>query len=271
MISIIIPTLNEEKFLPKLLESLVNQTNRDFEVIVVDGASRDKTVALAKHFSRKLTTLQVINAAKPGISLQRNLGARTARGDWLVFIDADSILLPYAVERIYWFIRFQKPRIFTTWFRPDTENIGDALVTLLINSVIEGALLLKRPVAQGPFAAVERSVFESVGGYDESLTWGEDYDMTHRIDLQGVHLSILRETLYIYSLRRVRHQGRLRVLQSYAKALVSVLVTKRTPRHMPGYIMGGHLYGKRKKSITSGVLAQFNKQAKALWKELIEL
>jgi len=115
MISIIIPTLNEETFLPKLLDSLVTQTQKDFEVIVVDGSSKDKTVELAHSFSANLPNLQVIVSNKASLPLQRNLGAKNAIGDWLVFVDADSILMPYFIERILNFIHTKNSSVFTTW------------------------------------------------------------------------------------------------------------------------------------------------------------
>ena len=77
--SIIIPTLNEEKFLPKLLESLTTQTVKDFEVIVVDGQSKDKTVAVAKRFAGTLQ-LTVVTSEKPSVSYQRNYGSKVVTG-----------------------------------------------------------------------------------------------------------------------------------------------------------------------------------------------
>lgn len=138
-LSIIIPALNEEKFLPNLLMSLTIQTKMDFEVIVVDGSSRDRTVEVAQSFSPQLPGLKVLVSEKAGISLQRNMGAKAASGDWLIFIDADSTVLPYFVERIDWYIDDQKPRFFSTWMRPDSEGSGDALISLVVNSVVEGS------------------------------------------------------------------------------------------------------------------------------------
>src|SRR3989344_1520147 len=109
MFSVIIPTLNEEKFLPKLLTSLVDQANRDFEVIVVDGKSRDKTVAVAKTFIKKLPKLKIIISKKASLPLQRNIGARAAHGEWFIFVDADGVLMPYFIERVQQFIFKQKP------------------------------------------------------------------------------------------------------------------------------------------------------------------
>lgn len=244
--SVIIPALNEEKFLPKLLVSLALQTKRDFEVIVVDGRSRDKTVAVAQTFAPKLPHLKVIVSPRSSLPLQRNLGVGEARGEWLVFADADGILLPYFIERISKFIGEERPELFTTWFRPDSEKTADALVTLLSNITVESSMSFKRPFAPGPLTIVKKEIFMAVNGYDEALTFGEDVDFSKRVVEAGYSLKVLRETLCVWSLRRFRNEGTLKVMQSYAKTAFSVLLTRRAPKHMSGYIMGGHLYNRAK-------------------------
>src|SRR5689334_16578104 len=115
--SVVIPALNEEKFLPNLLASLAEQTKRDFEVIVVDGSSKDDTVAVARSFAAKLPSLQVHVSEEANLPLQRNIGARMSAGEWLLFVDADSIFLPYSMERLEHFVREQDPKFFMVWFR----------------------------------------------------------------------------------------------------------------------------------------------------------
>jgi len=246
-LSLIIPALNEEKFLPRLLSSLAEQTKMDFDVVVVDGSSKDKTVEVAQSFQSKLPMLQVIVSEKASLPLQRNIGARATSGDWLAFVDADSILLPYFVERLEWFIRERKPALFTSWFRPDSEVSGDAIFTLISNLFVEGSIVFNRPIAPGPLTVVKRDVFDLVGGYNESITFfGEDYDFTQRVSAREFPLQILRETLYVLSLRRVRKEGKLRFMRQYAKASLLVLLTKRNLNN-PSYIMGGQLYDSKKK------------------------
>jgi glycosyltransferase involved in cell wall biosynthesis len=240
--SIIIPALNEEKYLPALLASLTKQTRKDFEVIVVDGSSKDRTVELARSFGSQLPGLQVCVSEKAGLPLQRNLGAKAATGEWLVFVDADSTLLPYFVERLECFIEEHDPKLFTAWFRPDSEVSGDALFTLISNLFVECSIVFHRPIAPGPLAAVRREVFDLVGGYNETLTFGEDYDFTHRVAAQGIALQILRETIHVFSLRRVRKEGKLRFMWLYAKASLLVLFTRRNLNNVPSYVMGGHFY-----------------------------
>jgi glycosyltransferase involved in cell wall biosynthesis len=240
-LSLVIPALNEEKFLPHLLTSLIKQTKQDFEVVVVDGSSKDRTVEVTQSFCSKLPALKVIVSEKAGLPLQRNLGAKATDGEWLIFIDADSRLLPYFIERMQWFIERQKPALFTSWFRPDSETSGDALFTLIANFFVEGSIHFHRPIAPGPLIAVRRDIFESINGFNEALTFGEDYDLTRRIAERGVALKMLRETLYEYSC--AGFEGRkLRFMGLYATAALRVLLTKKNLEHVPSYVMGGHLY-----------------------------
>ena len=87
--SVIIPTLNEEKFLPKLLKSLGKQTFRDFEVFVIDGGSEDKTEYVFGKHSKHLPSSKFIHSEVKNVGFQRNLGAKNASGKYLVFLDAD--------------------------------------------------------------------------------------------------------------------------------------------------------------------------------------
>ena len=100
--SIVIPTLNEEKYLPKLLQNLADQTFKDFEVIHVDGRSEDKTVQKAARFSKKLD-IKTLISQKRHVSHQRNLGGKKAQGKWLVFMDADNFLKPYFLQGLKYF------------------------------------------------------------------------------------------------------------------------------------------------------------------------
>jgi glycosyltransferase involved in cell wall biosynthesis len=87
MLSIIIPTLDEEKYLPILLSQIKKQNFSDFEIIVADAGSKDKTVEIAKSFG-----CQVTNGGLPAKG--RNEGAKITRGEIFLFLDADNIFLP---------------------------------------------------------------------------------------------------------------------------------------------------------------------------------
>jgi len=249
--TIVIPALNEEKFLPHLLESITHQTNQDFEVIVVDGRSKDKTIQAAEVYKEKIPSLQVIKSPRTSLPFQRNYGAEHGHGAWFLFFDADDILLPYCIERCKHFISTHpKTAFFSSWFMPDSEVSGDALLTLLANMFFESGKLVKRQIAPGPFAAIRRDIFISSGGYDPNRAYGEDQEYSMRLYEHGVTLDVLRETVYVYSFRRFRKKGTLKMFQTYARNGLIALITKRAPKTQRGYIMGGHIYTRKKKQPT---------------------
>lgn len=264
-ISIIIPTLNEEKFLPHLLDSLAVQSDRDFEVIVVDGVSVDKTVHVAQSYVNKIPNLLIVQAEKAGVSYQKNLGAARAKGEWVVFIDADVILYPYSIERIRTYVTDGTCQFFTPWFSPDSFNSSDVAVSLVAIGMIEGAAIVKKPLA-GVVVGVKKDLFDQVSGFDETRTFAEDYDLTQKLNRIGVQLTIIRETLYIHSLRRYRTQGRMKLLQAYASGILRVLITGQSPKHIHGYELGGQIY--KKKKPTRSVIRIFQKGYKKLLKDL---
>jgi len=268
--SVIIPTLNEEKFLPKLLSSLATQTDRNFEVIVVDGASKDKTVAVANSYANKLPKLQVIVSKIASLPLQRNLGAKAARGEWFIFVDADSIVVPHFISRIDEYIRKEKPGLFTTWLRPDSEKPGDANIALLGNLMFEVGLALHKPLPSGPLTAVARGAFEKVGGYNETQAFNEDVDFCYRVGKAHVPVKIIPETLYTWSLRRLRHEGTAKVIQQYVLSSLPILFFNRPFKKLPGYIMGGQLYNKKRKTIPSKTLKRYERNLKKLLRDIFE-
>ncbi|HUD20082.1 MAG TPA: glycosyltransferase [Patescibacteria group bacterium] len=239
--SVIIPTLNEEKFLPKLLTSLTQQTVKNFEVIVVDASPDNRTIAAAKRFEKSLPITIKQHEVK-GVSRQRNSGAKLSKADWLIFIDADSILFPNFIERITRFIDKKHSRFFTTWLKADSEEPGDAIGGFLLNMGIEGSVLIERPWAPGPLTAVRRDVFESVGGYNENVTFAEDHELGVMIYRKGVAFDILREILYIYSFRRFRKEKSLKIFNRWLKSTLSIVFTHKGLKYMPGFIGGGSIY-----------------------------
>jgi glycosyltransferase involved in cell wall biosynthesis len=267
--SVVIPTLNEEQFLPKLLESLSVQKEKNFEVIVVDGTSTDRTIEAAREFSRKLPELTILSS-RPSLPLQRNIGASKARGEWLAFIDADSVLMPYFFERVTLFIASESPSLFTTWLTPDSVKPGEALIGLLGNMTLEGAMVLRRPFTPGPLTFVRKDAFESIGGYDVEHRYNEDVDFGQRLAKLGIDLKILRETLYIWSMRRIRKEGAFKVANQYLLSAVPMLVLNKSVKYMPGYTMGGQLYTRKRKPIQRPVFREFEVKVRKLVKELFD-
>ncbi len=268
--SVIIPALNEEKFLPKLLDSLSHQHFTDFEVIVVDGKSKDKTVSVATTYIGKVPNLSVVVADHASLPYQRNFGADRAKGEWFVFIDADTVVYSYTLERLHAHVATSEDAFFTTWFSPDGEDINDVRMTLFAIFFFELSKSMKRSVSPGPFTLVKRSAFRAVDGYDVEHPFLEDQDFSRRMTAAGYELSIIRESLYIWSLRRYRKEGTAKVFQAYTKALLPVLFSKKVPKNMKGYEMGGQIFARKKTNVKKPLLKETERKMKKLMQEIFE-
>jgi glycosyltransferase involved in cell wall biosynthesis len=166
-VSVVVPTRNSERFLAACLQSVRNQTYKTIEVIVVDNQSADGTIDIARRFADQVET------CGPERSSQRNRGAYLARGSYLLFVDSDMILDP---------------------------NVIADCVTIAENDSVAGVIVPEISIGHGFWArcrALERScyvgddlveaarffprsTFETIGGFDEGLIAGEDWDLTAR-------------------------------------------------------------------------------------------
>lgn len=99
-VSVIIPVYNTEPFLKDCLESVANQTFRDFEVIVIDDGSTDRGLALAEKFAKRDSRFKVFHQENRGLSGARNTGIEKASAPWITFLDSDDLWHPQFLERL---------------------------------------------------------------------------------------------------------------------------------------------------------------------------
>lgn len=245
--SVIIPTLNEEKYLPRLLTSLTKQTYTGFEVIVVDGHSEDHTITQAKKFSARLKNLRIITSDKRNLPYQRNLGTQNALGKFFVFFDADVLLPPEFLEGIHYTIISRTCSFLTTWFATDSKKSSDQLLILVINLGVEMSKVIGKPLAHGPNTIVKKEAFFRVKGYKEDLKMAEDHDFSMRVCKKGYDLIILKEPQLIFSLRRFVSQGRLKVLYTWWWSAVHTFLLGPPTTDLFHYKMGGHVHEEKSK------------------------
>lgn len=100
-ISVIVPIYRVEKFLPQCIESVLNQTFTDFELILVDDGSPDRCPAICDEAAERDARVRVIHQANAGLSAARNAGIEVAHGAWLSFVDSDDYIAPQFYEKLY--------------------------------------------------------------------------------------------------------------------------------------------------------------------------
>jgi glycosyltransferase involved in cell wall biosynthesis len=215
--SIVIPALNEEKYLPMLLDDLTKQTFKDFGVIVVDGKSEDATVKRAKKYSNKFTSFEVIISKKRNASYQRNLGAKNAKCIWVLFMDADDRLPACFLEGIKYRLSESNADCFTTYCKADTKKGSDTSLANFINLSMEVSKLLESPTALGALIGVSKKAFNKFGGFDEKVVFAEDIEYIRKLYKKGAEFLLFKDPRYIYSLRRYRKDGKLKYFTKTAK------------------------------------------------------
>ena len=94
MISIIVPVYNVEKYLSRCLDSILVQTYRDFELILVDDGSTDRSGAICDEYASRDERIKLIRQSNQGLSVARNVGLDAARGDYIGFVDSDDYIHP---------------------------------------------------------------------------------------------------------------------------------------------------------------------------------
>jgi len=208
--SIVIPTLNEEKYIGGLLESISNQTFQNFEVIVVDSPkTTDSTKSIAESFRSKIKDLHIISSPEGGISFQRNYGAHKAEHNYVLFLDADTLIEPVFLEKINVFLENNEVDIITCWNIPITKKRGDKMIMWLFNRIyMEGSKRIS-PVAVGTFIGVNRSAFIEAGSFSTEVTLAEDFELVLRMHKKGYKYALLRDPVIYFSVRRIDGKGRI--------------------------------------------------------------
>ena len=100
-ISVIVPIYRVEKYLPACIDSILNQTFTDFELILVDDGSPDRCPEICDETAKRDARVRVIHQANAGLSAARNAGIEIAHGEWLGFVDSDDYIAPQFYEKLY--------------------------------------------------------------------------------------------------------------------------------------------------------------------------
>lgn len=177
LVSVIIPTYNRAAWVKEAAASVLAQTFRDYELLVVDDGSADATLEALVSLGRQVKVLRL--EQRQGVSAARNLGAAAAQGEWLAFLDSDDLWLPDKLARQVEYLRAHPDlsicQTEEIWIRngvrvnpPRTHRkaAGDIFLASLERCMVSPSAVM-----------LHRRLFAALGGFDETLPAGEDYDL----------------------------------------------------------------------------------------------
>lgn len=231
MLSIIIPTLNEEKYINKLLNSLKNQFYRNYEVIIVDGGSTDMTEQVVQKFRPRFKRLDFIKTTEKNIPKQRNTGAKVAIGDILVFLDADIIIYDQNFLGIIAkaFNYDEKCGGLMSYLEIDPKEaiLSDKIFHSVNNFWLKVLHFAGISLMKGASMIIRKDAFSKIKGFNENLVVAEDLELCLR--LRKV-TKIRNSKLMVYeSPRRYRKIGYLKLMWIWTYNGLSSLLFKKTP------------------------------------------
>ncbi len=220
--SFIIPTKNEGKYLEECLLSIKNQSLKNYEIIVVDTNSTDRTKAIARKYGTR-----VINEPRTGPGIARNTGAKVARGAILVFCDADVHFDHYFLEKLEEKFRKEKD-IGGCIFRLrtyDARKKSHEVAYKYVNSVVEFMNKIGIAITAGSCFAFRRDVFFKAGSFNERFLTNEDHDLAQRVS-KIKRFMFFNDIVIETSSRRIKKFGLLRSLKIYVKSTLIYLLNK---------------------------------------------
>lgn len=230
LVSIVIPTYCEEQHIERCLKSIRRQKFQKgaIEVIVVDSDSPDNTKALAKQYTNK-----VLNIETRGVSKARNMGAQKAKGELLIFLDADTLLDSSFISKMYEsFADSRVAYVSGSLVGLERSGIADNLFKLfhygLVNKVAALTAKLGFPLFPTVCCACRKRVFRKIGGFDENLAIAEDLVFSLKMGKVGKCL-VNGEAKAHTSLRRVKKHGKMKNYFIYFKNYLRVFVLNQKP------------------------------------------
>lgn len=185
MVSVIMPVYNAERYLTEAVESILRQTFRDFELIVIDDCSTDSSLAMMKSFAEGDERVRLLeNAQNLGITPTLNRGIQAARGKYIARMDADDVSLPDRLEKQVAFLQANPEigLISGDALGIDANGIEiDADYSLTVEpGYVKWLLLFTCPITH-PAVMGRKALFEQAGGYDVVLQYAQDYDLWQRM------------------------------------------------------------------------------------------
>ncbi len=198
LVSVVVPVYKVEKYISSNLQSLINQTYKNFEIILVDDGSPDKSIAIAKELLESSgVNYSIVTQANAGLSAARNAGFDKAKGKWVYFIDSDDVILPRTIECLVNvgekedcdFV-FSDYKVIADYNDLAVENKQDKIDIFDANR-LQRCFLNRKNVVLAPGTLYLREFLIDNGLRFDKLPWSEDQHFMWRV------LSCVKKAVYV--------------------------------------------------------------------------
>lgn len=206
LVSILMPAYNAERYIKESIDSALAQTYKNIEVVVIDAASKDGTVAIVREYTDPRVRL-LEHSYEPIIATRNGL-LKEARGEYIAFLDSDDIYLPGRIaEAVKFFEENPKYSIVYCDLRYFFDGKSDKLYrnAYAFHSDNVFLQLLDKMYITNTTVTFKREIYEKLGGYNESLGLVEDWEYFLRVAHAGYEIPFLEKDLVRYRLRWDSH------------------------------------------------------------------
>lgn len=210
MISIIIPIYNAEKYLSQCIDSVINQSYKDWELLLIDDGSEDQSGIICNLYAERDNRIRVFHKENGGVCSARNIGLKYAHGDFVTFIDSDDWIDPDILEKyIETYDRTHTDLVRCCYVRESEDNCHvvtiDEEIILYNHTDIEIFVEKKRLYGFLWNSLFKKSILEGIT-FDENITWCEDHIFSYQYVLRCKSVAIIPSPLYHY---RINESGSL--------------------------------------------------------------
>lgn len=239
-LSLIVPVFNRPQEVEELLDSLTRQTRPDFEVVLVEDGSTQPCDAQVKQYEDQLS-IQYLVKTNSGPGQSRNVGAKAAKGNYVVFLDSDCVVPPGYIEAVYhrlttdYVDAFGGPDRADERFTPMQKAINYAMTSFFTTGGIRGGgEKLDKFFPRSFNMGYSKTVFEQTGGFS-AMRFGEDIDMSLRILKNGFKTALVTEA-YVF------HKRRSNLRQFYKQVFNSGIARIVLHKKHPGSLKAVHTF-----------------------------
>lgn len=196
LVSVLLPVYNGEKYIRESVDSILKQTYENFELIIINDGSTDKTLSILREFEKKDARIRLVSRENKGLIVSLNEGAELALGQWIARMDADDIAMPNRLERQLDWIEQTGSDIAGTWVSFFGAKDFRVWKGYQSDEAIKVDMLFKCPLVH-PSIIIRTSLLKQLK-YDPAAEKAEDYDLWVRAAMQGIKMTNVPEVLLKY-------------------------------------------------------------------------